>query len=269
MQNGIPKRIIQTGKSSNLPLKEKASVCNLKLLNPDFEYLFFDDPQVENFIDTNFPQYRQIFDTFTYKIQRFDFFRYLAIYHYGGFYFDLDVFLASSLSDLLAFGTVFPFEGLTFSRYLRSQCGMDWQIGNYAFAAAQGHPFLLAVIENCVKAQRDSSWPDPMMKDIPPLSKSEFYILNTTGPGLISRTLAENPALAKDMKVLFPEDVCDVRYWNRFGEYGVHLMDGSWRMKNNFLYRRIAMYWEAWQMKKLLNESARLGKTRSLTSKSS
>jgi hypothetical protein len=262
MQDSIPKRIIQTGKSSVLPLKERASVCNLKLLNPDFEYLFFDDQQVEDFIDTHFPQYRQLFNSFPYKIQKYDFFRYLAVYQYGGFYFDLDVFLADSLSTLLKFGSVFPFEGLTFSNYLRQHFGMDWQIGNYAFGAAKGHPFLQAVIENCVKAQQDAKWVEPMMKDMPPLSKAEFYILNTTGPGLISRTLAENPAIAENMKILFPDDVCDVMYWNRFGEYGIHLMDGSWRMKSNFIYRRLAMYWEAWQMKKLLNESKNLGKSR-------
>jgi hypothetical protein len=262
MQNFIPKRIIQTGKNSNLPLKEKASVCNLNLLNPDFEYLFFNDEQVEDFLNQYFPQYRPVFDSFPYRIQRYDFFRYLAVYHYGGFYFDLDVFLASSLSSLLESGCVFPFEGLTFSHFLRNYYEMDWQIGNYAFGAAKEHPFLQAVIENCVRAQNDPKWVQPMMKGMPPLSKSEFYILNTTGPGLISRTLAENPALAENMTVLFPEDVCDFRYWNRFGDYGVHLMDGSWRIKNSFLHRRLAMYWEAWEMRRLLKESLKLGKTR-------
>jgi len=75
VQERIPKRIIQTGKSADLPLKEKAAVCNLKLLNPDFEYLFFDDQQVESFMDQQPPEYRRIFDTFPFRIQRYDFFR--------------------------------------------------------------------------------------------------------------------------------------------------------------------------------------------------
>ena len=99
VENCIPKRIIQTGKSSNLPLKERAAVCNLKLLNPDFEYLFFDDGQVESFIDQHFPEYREVFNSFPFRIQRYDFFRYLAVYQFGGFYFDLDLFLASSLFE--------------------------------------------------------------------------------------------------------------------------------------------------------------------------
>ncbi len=259
----IPRRIIQTGKSAELPLKERASACNLKLLNPDYEYLFFDDRQVEDFFDTHFSQYRGIVDRFPYRIQRYDFFRYLAVYHHGGFYFDLDVFLAHPLDELLPSGCLFPFEGLTFSRFLRQQ-GLDWQIGNYAFGAAPGHPFLRAVIENCVRSMREPNWVAPMMAGVPPMSRSEFFILNTTGPGLISRTLIENAGLAEQITVLFPENVCDVAYWNRFGDYGIHLMDGSWRIKQGFLRRRIAQYWEVWKMRRLMEESRRLGRTRSL-----
>src|ERR1700676_4750324 len=123
----IPKRIIQTGKHTQLPLRSRAMATNLKLLNPDFEYLFFDNDGVQLFIDKEFPQYRSVFDSFQFPIQRYDFFRYLAVYHHGGFYFDLDVLLASGLSDLLEFGCVFPFEGLTLSHYLRNDHKMDWE----------------------------------------------------------------------------------------------------------------------------------------------
>jgi hypothetical protein len=266
VQAYIPKRIVQTGKNRELPLKERAAVCNLKLQNPDFEYLFFDDQQVEEFIDRHFPQYRSVFDSFPFRIQRYDFFRYLAVYHYGGFYFDLDVFLAADLADLLGSASVFPCEGLTFSRYLRDRHQMDWQIGNYAFGAAEGHPFLRAVIENCVRAQRDPAWVKPMMKGVPPLSRDEFYVLNTTGPGLLSRTLAETTIRATEMAVLFPEDVCDMSQWNRFGAYGVHLMDGSWRPRSGYVRRRLAQRWEVWRMNRLLIESRRWGPTRSLAS---
>jgi hypothetical protein len=258
----IPKRIIQTGKNTVLPLKEQAAVCNVKLLNPDFEYMFFDDAAVRSFLDQEFPEYRAVFDSFPFPIQRYDFFRYLAVYRYGGFYFDLDMFLVSGLEGLLETGCVFSFEGLTYSRYLRNQLGMDWQLGNFAFGAAAGHPFLGAAIENCVRSQRDPRWVKPMMKGVPPLSKSEFFILHTTGPGMLSRTLAENPRLAREMTVLFPEDVCDPCSWNRFGNLGIHLMDGTWRERNGFLRRRLALYWEAQTLRKLIRQSLKLGKTR-------
>jgi mannosyltransferase OCH1-like enzyme len=67
-QRRIPKRIIQTGKSADHSLRTRAIVSNLRLLNPDYEYLFFDNQQVENFIDRDFPQYRGIFDSFQFRI---------------------------------------------------------------------------------------------------------------------------------------------------------------------------------------------------------
>jgi hypothetical protein len=261
-QRRIPKRIIQTGKSADHSLRTRAMVSNLKLLNPDYEYLFFDNQQVENFIDQEFPQNRSVFDSFQFRIQRYDFFRYLAVYRHGGFYFDLDVMLASSLSPLLECNCVFPFEGLTLSRFMRDQYKMDWELGNYGFGAAAGDPFLQAVIENCVRAQKDPDWVKPMLRGFPLLFRAESLILNTTGPGVLSRTFAENPDLAKSVTVLFPDDVCDSDAWHRFGDYGIHDMEGSWRTRTSWLHRRLGDRWEYHKMQSLLKESRKLGKTR-------
>jgi hypothetical protein len=268
MQNIIPKRIIQTGKHIHLPIQERAAVANLKLLNPDFEYLFFDNQQVEAFLDSEFPEYRTVFDGFRYPIQRYDFFRYLAVYRYGGFYFDLDVLLASELSSLLRLSCVFPFEELTLNHFLRGQYEMDWELGNYAFAAAPEHPFLHAVIQNCARAQRDPEWVTPMMRGLPRLFRTEFYVLNTTGPGLLSRTLAENPHLSDDITVLFPKDVCDSGTWHQFGDFGVHLMQGSWRVGGPYLRRRLGNVWEVWARRRALDKSRRRGGIRRLGTRS-
>jgi hypothetical protein len=260
----IPKRIIQTGKQLDLPLLSKASATNVRLLNPDFEYLFFDNIGVDEFINDKFPEYRSVFNSFPFPIQRYDFFRYLAVYYYGGFYFDLDVFLASSLSDLTDFGCVFPFEEISINTFLRRQYGMDWEIGNYAFGAAAGHPFIRAIIDNCVRAQNEPDWAEPMVRSIPRLFRDKYYVLYTTGPGLVSRTLAEYPDAAKQVKVLFPENVCDPLSWRHFGIYGVHLMEGTWHERKNALWRRLARTWYSRRIKRLLKESQKLGESRSL-----
>jgi inositol phosphorylceramide mannosyltransferase catalytic subunit len=259
----IPRRIIQTAKSRNLSLKHRAMMANLKLLHPDYEHCFFDNADVDAFIDREFPQYRGVFDGFRFPIQRYDFFRYLAVYRLGGFYFDLDVLLATDLSPLLPAGCVFPFEGLTLSRLLQSY-GMDWEIGNYAFGAAPGHAFLEAVIENCVRAQREPAWVQPMMRGVPPLSVADYHVLYTTGPGIVSRTLAEHTALAQTVTVLFPDDVCDIESWNRFGEFGVHLMEGTWRPSSSYLRRRIAQTIEFWATQRRIREGRQRGTTRQI-----
>jgi hypothetical protein len=263
VKSKIPARIIQTGRSLDLPLLAKAAVANLKRLHPDFEYHFFDDHQVTAFIRSEFPEYCEVFEAFPLRIQKYDFFRYLAVYRLGGFYFDLDVFFAMSLDQLPIATCIFPFEELTISRYLRRR-GIDWEIGNYAFGSVAGHPFLQAAIENCVRAQQSPAWVEPMMRGIPRLFRAEFYVLNTTGPGLLSRTLAENLGLAKDVAILFPDDVCDHRTWHQFGNFGVHLQEGSWRSKHGYLRRRLANLWECRARRRLNRESRALGRTRSM-----
>lgn len=257
----IPKRLIQTGRESQ-PLINRAAMANVRMLNPDFEYLFFDDLAVEKFFTEEFPEYRKVFERFKFPIQRYDFFRYLAVYRYGGFYLDLDVFLASGLSSLLNCNCVFPFEELTINKYLRDVQKMDWEIGNYAFGAVAGHPFLKAVIENCVRAQEDPRWTKCMMRGTFGLMKSEYTILNTTGPGLLSRTLVENLGLAKTVTVLFPDNVCDLEKWHRFGDLGVHLMGGSWRPRAQLLRRKLALYLEARKREQSLKYGLKLGKQR-------
>jgi hypothetical protein len=262
MLNTIPARLIQTGKSRNLPLFARAATANCKCLNPDFEYRFFDDDQVRAFIQNEFPEYREVFEGLPLPIQKCDFFRYLAVFRLGGFYFDTDVFFATGLNELLTHHCVFPFEELTLSRYLRRHYKMDWEIGNYGFGAVAGHPFLDAVIQNCIRAQQDPNWVKPMIEGIPRLFRAEFHVLNTTGPGLVSRTLAENPDLLGDVTILFPEDVCDERTWHQFGTFGVHAQEGSWRSRGSYLRRRLANLWEVWARRQALKESRLRGKIR-------
>ncbi len=95
-----------------------------------------------------------------------------------------------------------------------------------------------------------------------PMVKDEFFVLNSTGPGLISRTLAENPDAAKTVTVLFPDDVCDFRNWNKFGDIGIHLMGSTWREKKGFLYNKAARYWEYWKVDRIVKQGRKLGAKR-------
>ncbi len=265
MDSKIPKRIIQIwGGGRELPLFCRAAVTNVKLLNPDFEYLLFDDSRMEGFLAEHFPEYRGVFHSFRFPIQRYDFFRYLAIYHFGGFYFDLDIFLASGLSSLLDLDCVFSFEELTDNVFLREEYGMDWQVATYGFGASARHPFILAIVENCLRAQKDPEWTRPMMKSIPRLCRDEYLVLNTTGPGLVSRTLAEYPDAGRQVTVLFPENVCDRQSWNRFGEYGVHVNHASWHDRKSAFRSRLVAAWMTWAKRKAVKESLKYGARRSL-----
>jgi mannosyltransferase OCH1-like enzyme len=77
MDSKIPKRVIHVWGSGerDLSLASKAAIANVRLLNPDFEYLFFDDEGIEKFTDEYFPEYRSVLDGLRFPIQRYDFFR--------------------------------------------------------------------------------------------------------------------------------------------------------------------------------------------------
>ena len=55
----IPKIIIQTWKSNSIPNKYINLIESIKQNNPDYQYLFFTDNDIENFLKINYPQYYQ------------------------------------------------------------------------------------------------------------------------------------------------------------------------------------------------------------------
>lgn len=264
----IPRRIIHVysappGKPAELPLAARAAVAGAQALHPDFEHVLFGRAEMAAFLAREFPQYQDVFAAFPLPIQRFDFFRYLAVYRLGGFYLDLDVYLARSLEPLLACDCVFSFEELTINPFLWREHGLDWELANYAFGAAPGDPFLAAIITNCVRSLHEPRWAARMMQGIPRYFRSQFHAPLSTGPGLVSRTFAEHPELQPGVTVLSPPDVCRERDWHGFGDFGAHLMQASWRKRDGFLRSRLTRLWENRQRAAGMKRSRALGPVRS------
>jgi len=268
MHDKIPARIIHVScppaGESQLSLLQQAALANARALHPNFEHVLFGNAEMEEFVREEFPECRAAMASFSQRIQRADFFRYLAVYRLGGFYFDLDVLLARNISPLLDHTCVLSFEELTLNKFLRRSYGMDWEVANYAFGAAPQNAFIGALIENCVRFVREPAWGYQMMQGVPRAIRDVLLVPFTTGPGMVSRTLAENPHLAKDVTILFPEDVCDESTWHQFGNFGIHLQQGAWRSRHSYLRRRLANLWESWMRRRLRRESCAKGKSRSL-----
>ena len=268
MHDKIPARIIHVScppaGESQLSLLQQAALANARALHPNFEHVLFGNAEMEEFVREEFPECRAAMASFSQRIQRADFFRYLAVYRLGGFYFDLDVLLARNISPLLDHTCVLSFEELTLNKFLRRSYGMDWEVANYAFGAAPQNAFIGALIENCLRFVREPAWGYQMMQGVPRAIWDVLLVPFTTGPGMVSRTLAENPHLAKDVTILFPEDVCDEGTWHQFGNFGIHLQQGAWRSRHSYLRRRLANLWESWMRRRLRRESCAKGKSRSL-----
>ena len=97
----IPKNIIQTWKTNVVPQRYMSLIESVKINNPDYNYLFFTDENIEDFFKIHYPSYYSTYLNLPVKIQKIDFFRYVAIYHYGGFYLDLDMNVLQPFDKLL------------------------------------------------------------------------------------------------------------------------------------------------------------------------
>lgn len=218
--NPIAPNIIQTWKNNIIPEKYKIFVKKIKKLNPKSKYMFFNDDDIEHFIKNKFPKYYNIFNKFPYKIQKIDFFRYLAIYYYGGVYLDLDIFLSKSLLNIgLENKCVFPLEYINNSDILLQKQGFKGLIGNYAFYSPKGHSFIKKIIDNIVNNR---------IKTIDYKNGFDYqrYVLYKTGPVMVTQSYIDyrNKNFINLIKPYPFEKFC-------FGDYGKHQMMGTW--KNN------------------------------------
>ena len=265
--NRIPRRIVQIysvaeNQPHELPLICRVSVTNVRILHPSFEHVLFDRFRIDSFMEREFPQYKVIFDSFQFPIQRFDLFRYLAVYRLGGFYLDLDILLTRSLEPLLECYCVFAFEEVTISSFLRDEHNMDWELANYGFGAIAGEPFVGAVIDSCIRGVEEPLWSVKAMSGIPRWFREQFFVPISTGPGMVSRTFSESHEFRRNMTVLFPTNVLNLSTCQQFGSFGVHLMQSSWRRRFGLIRVRFARIWEINRRKIFMKRSFALGSRR-------
>jgi mannosyltransferase OCH1-like enzyme len=226
----IPKRIIQVwfdkGRKRDhngrkYPAKFDKYVKSMKTQNPDYEYLFFDKDDAEAFLQETYPQYYRTYLRLPVFIQKIDFFRYVAIYHYGGFYMDLDVKALKPLDTAITLhSAVFPIDeyivpdwwkDARFKRFHES--GLDFLPGQYAFGAIPRHPFIRQLVESI---HRNISTYERLVKPGPQ------YVYSTTGPDFVADEYIQYPK--KETLFLLDNGNRQV-----FGDYGKHDYMGTWK----------------------------------------
>lgn len=92
MSQIIPKKIFQSWKKKKLPDSMASLVKEVKEMNPDYEYNFYDDADCRQFLEQHFGAvYANAFDSLSSGAYKCDFWRYAVLYVYGGVYMDLDM----------------------------------------------------------------------------------------------------------------------------------------------------------------------------------
>jgi mannosyltransferase OCH1-like enzyme len=217
----IPKIIIQTWKSNNVPQRYMSLINSVKDNNPDYEYLFFTDDSIEKFFKLHYPEYYNTYLTLPIKIQKIDFFRYVAVYHYGGFYLDLDMLVYKNFDPLLEYSCIFPVDEYIdvrhckYDRYkLFCNRGQNFLLGQYAFAAEPKNPFIKKIIDTIH---------NNIHKYIKTVDfSSEDYIYKSTGPDFITEIFMDYPG-KNDIVII------DNGIRQHFGDYAKHNYFGTWK----------------------------------------
>jgi hypothetical protein len=229
----IPPLLIQTWKTEQIPQKYYDDIASVKAANPEFTYLFFTDDDIERFLQAFYPDYYHTYLRLPVPIQKFDFFRYVAVHHYGGFYFDLDMRATEpmDLSLLRSEKAVFPIdtwihEGDVLYPRFRKYAAMGFNLGQFALAAPRNHPFVQALIEG-IHRNIDAIIDREQRIDESDTSSGfparEIYIYETTGPDYVT-----------NMYIGYPnkDQIEILRYKPRaqsFGKYAVHNFYGTWK----------------------------------------
>lgn len=218
----IPKIIIQTWKDNSIPEKYYNEVKSVKEKNPGYEFKFFTDEDIETFLKSTYPDYYETYKKLPIKIQKIDFFRYIAVYHYGGFYFDLDMECLKPLDDLLQYESVFPLDmHITQKRCVENSSRYDefckkdvkFLVGQYAFAAKPKHEFIKLLIDNIHEHI------DVIVKN---KNNTHLYVYRTTGPDYVTMNYLDYNGVEKIYVLEHPEG-------QYFGDYAVHKYYGTWK----------------------------------------
>jgi mannosyltransferase OCH1-like enzyme len=165
--SNIPKIIHQTAPSDRKKWNSLWFGCQStwKALHPDFEYMFWSDEDIENFMLENYPeQYNSLFPKYDVKIKKIDAARYFILYHYGGIYADMDYKCQQRFFEEL------PDDKVSIAM---SRVENDEGYQNALMISPKGHPFWEIVFRNLEQY------------------KDKCDVLECTGPKVISRSVRE------------------------------------------------------------------------------
>ncbi|GHT32030.1 hypothetical protein FACS189434_02920 [Bacteroidia bacterium] len=140
--------------------------------HPTWEYRFWNKKAIEDFLETEFPDFIPTYRAYPFNVQRWDAIRYLILYKIGGLYVDLDYECLEPLDSLLngalcCMGMEPTVNAITHDKPMI--------VGNALMASVPNHPYFEAMIKDMMKGETYST-----------LSKS-LQIMETTGPFMTTR----------------------------------------------------------------------------------
>jgi len=231
----IPRIIIQVwvqkdGGIPMIPANQVQYMKTFRKLNPSFQHMFFNGTDIDEFFKSNYLEYYSTYQNLPFFIQKLDFFRYLAIYHYGGFYFDMDIEPHKPLDEsILNHSAIFPVDEYANAvdcqnPRMNSYClvGQNFLLGQYAFGATAKHPFMKFLVDK-IKQNLDA-YIRIAASQIKTADKDtvHYFVYKTTGPDFVTDCYVQYPN--KEQLYILSNGKRQV-----FGDYATHKYVGTWK----------------------------------------
>jgi hypothetical protein len=233
-----------------------AYVARIREVNPAFDVVDYDDAAAaayvrENYAGTALPATYDAVAAIGRPVMLADLFRLAVVAKEGGFYLDADVLAKAPLDPLVDEAAVFPLEwwksDAAFAERHAGAAPRDalehYQVGNYAFGAEPGHPFVAdALDEATARAKavvdgRKGVWGAVRRFLTQSTDVSDLDVLRTTGPYMLSEVY-HGGRLASgkyaDVRLLRGDSEKSVvahggaADWHKFGGYAEHTLAHSW-----------------------------------------
>lgn len=131
---------------------------------PKYQYEFYDDQRIEKFIQEYYPgeivqTYRQIH----IGAAKADFFRYLALYAFGGIYVDIDSYIAKNLDEIIR-----EDDSAIITKERNPGLFVQW-----ALIYEKGHPFLKKTIDLIIENIAENKYPHDVHRTTGPTVYSQ------------------------------------------------------------------------------------------------
>jgi len=220
----IPKIIHQTAYSNKdewHPIWKHCQQSTLKHFK-DFQYKFWDDNSLDNFVKEKYPQIYEEYKNFSKHIIQLDCVRYLLLHYYGGIYIDMDIYCYNNFFDELD-KNIYLVESIN-----------DELVQNSLMASIPNHPFWIDCCELTIRREKKiklkTNFSDLSKKEA---DESDYLIKFISGPLMLSDCLKKT----KHSIGILPH-----RYYNHEPltyrkEYKTkHMQSGMWgkEIKHNF-----------------------------------
>lgn len=212
----VPPIIHQTYKNSSIPERWVPIRDSVMELNPDFEYKFWTDESAREFLLRHYPWFVATFDNYKFPIMRSDALRYFILYHYGGFYIDLDIGVHQSLDPLRKMPTAF---------YKTSPLG----VSNGFMASVPGHPFFLYIMKSLERYNRN--W-----------FSSYLTVMYSTGPLFVSillqkyNWLRDSGITGADDTAVYLLNTVKGSIYQPLNDFIFHTPGSSWHKNDAWLF---------------------------------